>query len=98
MPYLEKLGKTIYSNDRVSFHSFEDLQPDEILNLADIAEANVEEFNQLDELELENRNLNEKPNESLQQSKIFHLWLTPEKAICLNHYRKAPFPLQPILF
>ena len=42
MPYLERLGKTIYSNERVNYHSFEDLQPDEILNLADIAEVEYE--------------------------------------------------------
>jgi flagellar biosynthesis GTPase FlhF len=39
LPYLEKLGKTVYSNERVTYLSFEDLQPEEILNLADIVEV-----------------------------------------------------------
>jgi len=42
MPYLERLGKTIYSNDRVTYLSFEDLQPEEILHLADIASVEYE--------------------------------------------------------
>ena len=39
LPYLDKLGKTVYSNERVTYLSFEDLQPEEILNLADIVEV-----------------------------------------------------------
>jgi hypothetical protein len=42
MPYLDRLGQTIYSNDRVTYLSFEDLQPEEILNLADIVEVDYE--------------------------------------------------------
>ena len=39
LPYLERLGKTVYSNEKVTYLSFEDLQPEEILKLADIAEV-----------------------------------------------------------
>ena len=42
IPYLEKLGKTVYSNDRVTYLSFEDLQPEEILNLVDISEIETQ--------------------------------------------------------
>ena len=42
MPYLDKLGQTIYSNEHVTYLSFEDLQPEEILNLADIVEVEYE--------------------------------------------------------
>ena len=42
MPYLEKLGQTVYSNELVTYLSFEDLQPEEILNLVDIAEVEYE--------------------------------------------------------
>jgi hypothetical protein len=42
IPYLDKLGQTVYSNDRVTYLSFEDLQPEEILNLADIVEVEYE--------------------------------------------------------
>jgi hypothetical protein len=42
IPYLDKLGQTVYSNDRITYLSFEDLQPEEILNLADIVEVEYE--------------------------------------------------------